>query len=180
MAIYAAFWRGINVGGKNMIKMAELKKTLELMGLRQVQTYINSGNALFESEEPAAALSERIEAEVLKLQGVSSKVMLRTAEELERIVKECPYLGEMDENGKNVHVGLLSEPASGQQLDKLADRIGETDEFTVCSLEIYFLYRRSILESRLASNVQKLGKQITTRNMNTMNKLHELAQRMKA
>ncbi len=105
MAVYIALWRGINVGGKNMIKMAELRRLLEIMGLTRVQTYINSGNAVFESEEAAELLSRRIEDEVSKLFGVSSNVMMRTAEELEQIVSRCPYSVDAQSNRKKYSRG---------------------------------------------------------------------------
>jgi len=64
MAIYVALLRGINVGGKNIIKMSDLKRTFEAMGLCRVQTYIQSGNVLFESNEKEKLLRKRIEHEI--------------------------------------------------------------------------------------------------------------------
>lgn len=61
MAIYIALLRGINVGGKNMIKMAELKQMFEGLGLSSVQTYIQSGNVLFRSQEEEESLRLKIE-----------------------------------------------------------------------------------------------------------------------
>ncbi len=60
MTVYIALLRGINVGGHNKVKMAELKRVLEAMGLNWVQTYIQSGNVLFESGEEAEPLRKRI------------------------------------------------------------------------------------------------------------------------
>ncbi|WP_312876232.1 DUF1697 domain-containing protein [Paenibacillus alginolyticus] len=71
MTVYIGFLRGINVGGKNKIKMADLKKTLEAAGLAKVQTYLQSGNVLFMSEEAVEPLRQRIEQEISKAVGVS-------------------------------------------------------------------------------------------------------------
>ncbi|HWT27454.1 MAG TPA: DUF1697 domain-containing protein, partial [Mobilitalea sp.] len=78
MTIYIALLRGINVGGKNMIKMAELKRVLEALGLIDVQTYIQSGNLLFRSEEDEKSLSEKLQDEIKTAFGVSIPVILRT------------------------------------------------------------------------------------------------------
>ena len=64
MTIYIAFLQGINVGGHNNIKMAELKRMFEAMGLIRVQTYIQSGNILFEAEEESEPLRRRLELEI--------------------------------------------------------------------------------------------------------------------
>lgn len=91
MSIYIALLRGINVGGKNIIKMADLKLAFIAMGFSQVQTYIQSGNVLFESHEDEASLRKRIEYEIEVSFGLKITVILRKAEELERIIENCPF-----------------------------------------------------------------------------------------
>ncbi|MDF2636607.1 MAG: cytoplasmic protein, partial [Pelosinus sp.] len=90
MIIYIALLRGINVGGKNMIKMADLKHMFEALGLCRVETYIQSGNIIFESEENEETLRVMIENAITKLNGSSIAVILRTATELEQIIQDCP------------------------------------------------------------------------------------------
>ncbi|MGC1239930.1 MAG: DUF1697 domain-containing protein, partial [Chryseosolibacter sp.] len=90
MTIYIALLRGINVGGKNKIKMEDLREALGAMGLSRVQTYIQSGNILFESDEDEATLCHRIEQEVEKVFGLSIKVIIRASEELKKIAATCP------------------------------------------------------------------------------------------
>lgn len=66
MRSYIAFLKGINVGGKNIIKMADLKQHLAATGLNNVKTYIQSGNVLFDSEQEEEILQEKLEHEINK------------------------------------------------------------------------------------------------------------------
>lgn len=91
MKTYIALLRGINVGGNKMIKMAELKRILEEMGLGRVQTYIQSGNVLFESEEEEGPLQTNIEEEIKKVFGFPVAVLLRTYAELKSLIAHCPF-----------------------------------------------------------------------------------------
>jgi uncharacterized protein (DUF1697 family) len=72
--------------------MADLREALEALGLGRVQTYIQSGNILFESSEDETIMRQRIEQEIEKVFGLSIKVIIRTSEELKKIVKNCPFL----------------------------------------------------------------------------------------
>jgi uncharacterized protein (DUF1697 family) len=178
MTIYIALLRGINVGGKNMIKMAELKRTFEAMGLGRVQTYIQSGNVLFESEEEAEPLRRRIEHEIKTGFGVSVTVVLRTALELELIIGNCPFAADSLSEGESIQVSLLTEAPSQEKIDLLPDGKSEIDEYKINGQEIYFLFRQSIVDSKLAKNLQKFGGTVTTRNWNTIIKLAAFATAM--
>jgi uncharacterized protein (DUF1697 family) len=88
---YLALLRGINVGGNAIIKMAELKKAVETDGFTQVRTYIQSGNIVFESEEKdAAKVAVRLEGLILKYFKVNSLVIVRTYDQLKKVVSEVP------------------------------------------------------------------------------------------
>ena len=91
MTIYFALLRGINVSGHNMIKMTELKRMFEEMGFTRVQTYINSGNVMFESEEGAELLEARIETEISRVFGINISVMVRSDKEWKAIMAKCPF-----------------------------------------------------------------------------------------
>lgn len=181
MAIYIALLRGINVGGKNKIKMLDLKKMLEQLELHQVQTYIQSGNVLFASEETdVAALRQRIEDGINHHFEISTPVILRTAAEWKAILRECPYQPSTSEEGKRVQITLLVNPAESKVHEILSSGASEEDEFIVSGREIYFLFRQPVNASRLADNVQKLGKEVTSRNWNTIKKLDVLIDAMQA
>ncbi|MBJ6360373.1 DUF1697 domain-containing protein [Paenibacillus sp. GCM10012307] len=174
MPIQIALLKGINVGGKNKIKMAELKQQMEQQGFRNVHTYINSGNVLFQSDEPESLLGERIEQLIADGFGLSIKVMVRTSGELEAIIHESPYRTKAAPDGKNVYIGLLEEAPSQGAIQKLEVYKFE-DEFKVCGRELHILLNNGAADSKLANNVQKLSPNLTLRNWNTMSKLVILA-----
>jgi uncharacterized protein (DUF1697 family) len=88
---YLALLRGINVGGKNIVKMADLRETVEAMGFDDVATYIQSGNVLFRaSRERSDALADRIETELTDRLGIELRVVLLTDRQLAAIVAGAP------------------------------------------------------------------------------------------
>ncbi|ULL13963.1 DUF1697 domain-containing protein [Paenibacillus sp. H1-7] len=180
MTVYIGLLRGINVGGKNMVKMAELKRVLEGMGLAGVKTYLQSGNFLFVSDEAAELLAQRIRQEIEGTFGIAPSVMLRTAGELEQIIDACPYAADSLREGESIQVSILTESPPENITEVLSAGQDGTDEFHIHGQEIYYLFRQSVLDSKLASNVQKLGALATTRNWNTIVKLAELATAMRS
>lgn len=177
MTLYIALLRGINVGGKNMIKMADLKRIFEAIGLGQVRTYIQSGNVLFESNEEEEPLRERIEHEIKTVFGLAISVVLRTAAELEHIVLNCPFTAEEILNaessaeGVSLYVSLLMQSPSQEAIERFDTYRNENDEYRIEGREVYLLFRHSILKSKLANNLHKLHVPATVRNWKTINKL---------
>ncbi|KIL42354.1 cytoplasmic protein [Gordoniibacillus kamchatkensis] len=186
MPVYIALLRGINVGGKNMIKMAELKRSFEGMGLRSVQTYIQSGNVLFVSEEEEAALRTRIEQGIEAAFGLKVTVVLRTANELETVAANCPFSAEEIAAaeatcvGECLHVAFLPEQPAPEGVERLTAYQSDNDEFRIAGRDVFLLFRSSIRNSKLAANIHKLGVPATVRNWNTVNKLVALANTIEA
>ena len=87
---YVALLRGINVGGNNPIKMSELKICFEGQGLRDVATYIQSGNVVFTGRSKPAAIAGSLEAAIVAKVGCQTRVVLRSHEEMEAIVGRAP------------------------------------------------------------------------------------------
>ncbi len=185
MTIYIALLRGINVGGKNKIKMADLKTELEKIGLAKVHTYIQSGNVLFASDRDEPALRRDIEQMIEAVFGLSLIVVLRTASEITTIVESCPFpevvLAEAEATcvGESLHVAMLPEPPAQSGVDKLDAVERGGDLYSIAGRDVYLLFRHSIRDSKLATGLPKLGVQATVRNWKTMNKLAELAEGMK-
>ena len=179
MTIYFALLRGINVGGNNMIKMKELKQMFEAIGCERVQTYINSGNVMFESEDGAEALEGRIENEIYKVFGFKIAVILRTESELTRIIDNCPFEFESLTDGQSIHLTLLKDAPTQAEIDSLPDVNHENDEYRIDGKEIYFLYRKSMLDSQLPKKFQKLTP-ATSRNWKTILKLDSMAKALNA
>lgn len=184
MTIYVALLRGINVGGHNKIKMAELRNMFQSMGLNRVQTYIQSGNVLFDSPEDANSLRNRLELEIERVFSISLTVILRTSVELERIVTNCPFSetvrgeAEASTEAETFYVSLLLEPPSPEGIEQLGTFSSESDEFRIKEREVYLLLREGVRNSKLANNLFRLNVPSTTRNWKTMNKLNVLAKAM--
>jgi uncharacterized protein (DUF1697 family) len=171
MTIYIALLRGINVGKHNRIKMADLKSLLETMGLEKVKTYIQSGNVLFESKDEAPELSKRLEDEISKTFGFPVPVILRTAEEYEQMIRDCPYRVESLKEGESIQLAFLADEPSLEKVDLLRNYKGDPDECVIRGKEVYLFLRQSILDSKLATQLPKLGVPVTVRNWKTVIKL---------
>ena len=177
MTGYIALLRGINVGGKNKIKMAELRESLTAIGLENVRTYIQSGNILFQSNKQKKILKEEIEYKIMQDYQLSIPVILRTSEEWEQIMKACPFSAEeitkaeADSIGESLYVAFFPSNPSKDNLVSLQKFQNEKEKYHIQNKEIYLLFYDSIHNSKLANQLQKLDTQSTTRNWKTVNKL---------
>lgn len=184
MTIYIALLRGINVGGKNIIKMAELKRAFEEIGLCEVKTYIQSGNVLFKSNEEEELLRKKIEMKIEENFGFSIIVILRTIAELEQIILNCPFSeveileAESASKVESLYVSLLTYAPSQESVELLKAYRSECDNYKVLGREVYLLFHHSISKSKLANNLKKLDVPTTVRNWKTINKLTALAKAM--
>lgn len=175
MATMMAFLRGINVGGNHIIKMADLKRTLEKVGFRNVQTYIQSGNVLFDAaDEDALVLEARIERTLAETYGFPVPTMIRSAAEMADIARRCPYAFEGLAEGQSIHLNLLKAEPTQDELSAIPPLDTGADTFKVDGREIYLYYGRSMLDSPLPKKLQKIGP-VTSRNWKTILKMIELA-----
>ncbi len=185
MSIYVALLRGINVGANKRIGMADLKRTFENLGLTKVQTYIQSGNVLFVSEEKERPLLDLIQAAIQKDFGFSVDLVLRTGGETKKLLEDCPFSREEAQAAEEalgspvLHAALLPEPPSQRDIEKLSACCAEGERFEIRGRDVYLLLPNGVHRSKLASQLQKLDVPATARNMNTLDKLAELAGVMK-
>lgn len=174
LLIYVALLRGVNVGGHNKIKMAELKDALETVGFNGVQTYIQSGNVVFETaDEGMVSLRERLEQVILERFGMDVPVVLREAHDFTRLVRDCPFRVEDVENDL-VHVAFLQSKASVAATEKLEKFESSVDEYRIVGDDIYLLLRDGVRNSKLLNQLSKLGVPVTVRNWKTVKKLLKL------
>jgi uncharacterized protein (DUF1697 family) len=184
MTVYIALLRGINVGGKNIIKMADLKKVFESLGLYEVKTYIQSGNVLFKSEEEEKALCNKIEQEIEAVFGFPVKVILRTAKELKEILLNCPFSedeileAEASSQAESLYTALLEHAPAKESIERIDIYRSESDKYHILGRDVYLLFHNSIRNSKLANNLHKLNVSTTVRNWKTLSKLAELAKAM--
>ena len=183
MAVHIAFLRGINVGGNNKIKMADLREALEKLGLSKVRTYIQSGNVLFESDEDEATLRRRIEQQIENVFGLSIHVIIRTSAELKKMIADLPFSdmqiaeAEASSAGEALYVSMLPQEPNAERIEKLK-AVQSDDQFRIVGRDIYLLFRQSIRNSKLAAQVEKLGVPTTTRNWKTIKAIAALSDEM--
>ena len=174
---YLALLRGINVGGNNIIKMDELKKTFEELNFSDVKTYIQSGNVLFkDAEKDRMKISEKIEKALLGKLNNKIDVMILTFSEMKKIVNEKPdKFGEENEKYK-YDIMFLLEPLTAKEAVKEIETRDGVDEIYGGNKIIYF---KRLIEKITRSYISKIVgtpiyKKITIRNWNTTKILYEL------
>ena len=173
---YAAFLRGINVGGKNMIKMETLRKTFEGLGYENVKSYVNSGNLVFEARKTDdGKLAKKIHAAIQKEFGFDISVMVRSMDEISKIVADNPYDGQFDDH-KYFHVFFLDRELSKEEKKLLLEQANEKEMISVDGRTIYYLLRISILDSALGKGFldRKLKIPVTGRNWRTITTVAEM------
>jgi uncharacterized protein (DUF1697 family) len=173
---YVALLRGINVGGKSLIRMADLKECVEEVGYEDVSTFIASGNVLFETMERSAAnLESTLETALERRFGRPIAVVVRSRAELGRIVKAIP--AEWIRNDRlRVNVAFLRRTLDGRKLARQLQPKEGVDELVATKAAVIWATRRDALTR---SGMQKLigdpaYKDLTVRNLNTTLKLEEL------
>lgn len=173
---YAAFLRGINVGGKNKIKMETLREVFaDTLGFENVKTYINSGNVVFDAPgRQDQQIAAEIEKAIEKNFSLSIRVMVRTFNEIEEIIENNPFDGQF-ENEKDLHVLFLDEKLPEEKRAALLANNSENEKFAVQNREIYCLLRAGFSDSLMGKDYigKKLKVSATARNWRTVNKILE-------
>jgi uncharacterized protein (DUF1697 family) len=171
---YIALLRGINVGKAKRVAMADLRTLFEDLGFTDVRTLLNSGNVVFSVARPRKDLGRSLERAIAERLGVTSRVTIVTAAELDAIVTANPLL-KVATNPSRLMVSVLNSPADMELLKPLVKRDWGTDRMGVGPRVAYLWCPDSILDSELASAVAKaLGDGVTSRNWATISKLHAL------
>ncbi len=167
---YIAFLRAINVG-KRQVKMERLRQLFEECGFKNVETFIASGNVLFETRSKnEGAVRKKIEKHLHKSLGFEVVVFLRSEKELAAIAQHQPFKpSEMKGEGARLFVGFLMNAPTKEADVGLTSCSDEQNSFRVHGRELYWLARGNILESGYyGPRLEKtIGLRTTLRNMNT-------------
>lgn len=176
MTTYVAFLRGINVGGHNRMKMDELRTVLESAGLENVETYIQSGNVVFEAAETEeGALREAIHDAIEDRFGYDVPVLVRTRAELADIVASLPFDVPGSE-GVRHYVTFLDEAPTDEQAEALLDAKHEAESFVVDGRAVYSEIDKTALGDDRRTDVERLlGTAATRRTWNVVTAVLELA-----
>jgi uncharacterized protein (DUF1697 family) len=174
MNIYIALFRGINVGGNNLLPMKELAGILQRVGCTSVRTYIQSGNAVFSTQKrDAKKIADEIGAGILEVRGFRPKVMLLGLPELEQAIKNNPF---KTADGKALHVFFLESVPKKPDLAALTALKAESERFALEGNVFYLYTPDGFGRSKLGAKVeQRLGVAGTARNWNTVSKLMTMA-----
>lgn len=174
MPRYFAFLRAINVGGHN-VKMEALRGLFEDLGFANVETFIASGNVIFETRaKNAAALEKKIEARLQAALGYAVAAFLRAPAELAQAAARQPFPGGVGE-ADSLGIAFVHTPPAPQAVGKLLAHASPMDEFAVRGREVYWLCYGKISQSDFsgAKMEKALGQPATMRFVSTLNKLVE-------
>jgi uncharacterized protein (DUF1697 family) len=173
MSKYIAFLRAINVGG-HTVKMDVLRQLFESLGFANVETFIASGNVIFEAKAGnTKTLEKKIETCLHEALGYEVATFIRTDAEVAEIAKHKPF-PQLDEAAA-LNVGFLADPLSDVATQKLMSLRTDIDDFHFHGREIYWLCKKKQSESKISNVVieKVLGVKSTLRGVNTVKKLAE-------
>lgn len=175
MKTFIALLRGINVGGKNILPMKELRSILENLGLENVQTYIQSGNVVFESDKKDLNnLSDSLGRAIKKSHGFEPNVMILSREDFRQAMQQNPF-PEAETNPKTLHLSFLKEAPLNPDLIGLDSVKAESENFKLKGKVFYLHAPEGIGRSKLAAKAEKLlGVSATARNWRTVSKIAEM------
>jgi uncharacterized protein (DUF1697 family) len=175
MTKYIAFLRAINVGGHN-VKMSELKGLFESLGFSRVETFIASGNVIFEtSAKNTVTLEKKIESVLRDALEYEVSAFLRTPAELGAIAKHKPFKQiELDAAGA-LNIAFITEPLDEMAMQKLMAFKNEIDDFHAYGREVYWLSKNRQSDSKFSNAVleKAIGRRATMRSVSTIKKMAE-------
>jgi uncharacterized protein (DUF1697 family) len=172
---YVVLLRGINLGSKRRVAMADLRELLDGLGYDDVRTHLQSGNVVLRTAGPAAAVKKRVEAALAAHCGFDVDVVVRTKAQLDKVIAQNPFEGEATDNARYLVVFLEKAPPAAWRRSIDGGDHGP-DQVAVHGKEIYLWLPKGVHDSKLARDAT--GKDVgaaTARNWNVVTKLAELA-----
>lgn len=175
---YAALLRGINVGGKKKVPMAELRSVLEGLGYGEVRTYLQSGNAVFSSaSQDPAALARELEAAIEARFGFPVKVLVVDGAYLRAVAEACPFpAAELE--GRQLHATFFSQQPGPERFAAVDPAVYLPEDYRLGDRVLYLYAPGGLGSSELGAALHKpavlKGIDATTRNWNTVAMLVEL------
>lgn len=167
----AVLLRGVNVGKHNRIAMADFRSLLADVGATDVRTLLQSGNAVVTAEPEG--LADRVEAALRDRHGLQVRTLIRTLEQLEQVIADCPFPEKAAADPKMLHVAFLEYPPDPEVVHAFGLRHG-ADEIALGALELYLSYAKTSFDSPINGVLTKLSGVASTRNWNTVLKLRDL------
>lgn len=172
---FVVLLRGVMPTGKNRVPMAQLRQILCDDGFENVQTWIQSGNVLLETTLSAKHVAMRVHELIEMYIGATLKVIVKTPEEIKKILEENPFTNGYDIS--RVFFTLFNDVPDKKLAAELQVRDFGDDKLVVTQHAVYLYIPASFAKTKLSNNFleKKLGIDATTRNFNTLSKMIELA-----
>jgi len=174
---YVVLLRGINLGSKRRVAMADLRSLLEGLGYDDVRTHLQSGNAVLRAPARSGAAVEKAVAAAIETElGMDVKVAARTAAEMAAVVEADPFAGVATEPSRYL-VTFLDKNPPASWLDSIDPEDFAPEQVAVDGKHLYLWLPKGVQDSKLARTLtdKKLGGSATSRNWNVVRKLAELA-----
>ncbi|WP_099355097.1 DUF1697 domain-containing protein [Fredinandcohnia onubensis] len=174
--VYIALLRGINVGGNNKIDMKVLKQTFERVGMKDVVTYINTGNIIFSSNDQSKTELSRILEEAIHDDfGLRIKVVVRSIDDVRGIIQAIPDTWKNDKDMKSDVMFLWDEIDDETVLENLVMKPTIDTVKYVPGAILWSIEKKNANKSGMSKIIgTKIYKQVTVRNVNTARKIYEL------
>lgn len=176
MNTYIALFRGINVGGHNKLLMQDLRDLMNGLGYQKVDTYIQTGNVVFQAKEnDKRVILDNVQAAVEEHHDFKPKVLVLELEEMREAITDNPFPEAVHEP-KSLHLNFLVSEPSNPDLESLESYKEESERFELKGNVFYLHAPEGIGRSKLAGKTEKLlGIPMTGRNWRTVQKIMELA-----
>jgi uncharacterized protein (DUF1697 family) len=181
MTVIISMLRGVNVGGHNKIKMEALRALYESLKLRDAQTYVQSGNVVFRTNErDIARLTKRIEDGIERKFGFRPDVILRTAAEMREVVARNPFAKRRGIEPSKLLVTFLASDPDAEAREKVRQMKCDPEELRMEGREIYIYFPNGMGRSKLPwARLDKVLKTpVTGRNWNSVTKMLEMAEKI--
>lgn len=177
MQTWIALLRGINVGGKNKLAMADLRRELEALGFERVRTYIQSGNVVLESTvRSISAMAKKIADRVELRWGFRPYVLVLSLEAIQQAIDANPWR-EGSQDPDTVYLYFLAGPVVDAKLRALEVAKSPTEQYVLTDRVLYLYAPEGVGRSKLAANVEKfLGVTATARNMRTVEAIRAMVE----
>lgn len=174
MKKYISILRWINVWWKRKILMKDLKELYYSLGFKNVITYIQSWNVIFESDKQVKDILENIEETITKNYDFLVPVIIKTFEEIDEAIKINPFIKNSIEK---LHLTFLSDIPDNKLIKKIEEFNFQEDKFEIIWKNVFILCKGKYYESKFTNNFfeKKLKVRASTRNWKTVTKLYELS-----
>lgn len=178
---YVVLLRGINVGGKNIIKMNDLKQLLLDLNFKNIQPYIQSGNVILDSDLDETSLHNKISDGFVKQFGFEIVMIIRNIDEIQYLIAQMPFSPDemiaaetADPQVEHLYVYFLESPPEESQIEAIRRKYAGSDTLRVGKRECYLLCHQSIRKSKLAGYTSKVFNTATVRNWKSVCNLYDM------